>query len=52
MHEGNVFDQKLLEKSYFIFKMSGPAMVRQASSDFWTPLNMVTCTANIENSFI
>ena len=35
MHEGNVFDQKLLEKAYFIFKMTGPAMVQPASSDFW-----------------
>ena len=30
-----VFQQNLLEKAYFIAKMSGPAMVRPASSDFW-----------------
>ena len=30
-----VFHQKLLEKAYFIFKMTGPAMVWPASSDFW-----------------
>ena len=30
-----VFQQNLLEKAYFIAKMSGPTMVRPASSDFW-----------------
>ena len=31
-----VFQQKKsLEKAYFIFKMTGPAMVRPATSDFW-----------------
>ena len=30
-----VFHKKLLEKAYFIFKMSGAAMVLPASSDFW-----------------
>ena len=30
-----VFQQSLLEKAFFIAKMSGPAMVRPASSDFW-----------------
>ena len=30
-----VFQQNLLEKAYFIAKMSGPAMVWLASSDFW-----------------
>ena len=31
-----VFQQKLLEKStFFIVKMTGPAMVQPASSDFW-----------------
>ena len=29
-----VFQQNLLEKAYFIAKMSGPAMVRPAISDF------------------
>ena len=28
-----VFQQKLLEKAYFIFKLTGRAMVRAASSD-------------------
>ena len=30
-----VFQQNLLEKAYFIAKMSGPVMVCLASSDFW-----------------
>ena len=30
-----VFQQNLLEKAHFIAKMSGPTMVRPASSDFW-----------------
>ena len=30
-----VFHQKLLEKAYFIFKITDAAMVRPASSDFW-----------------
>ena len=30
-----VFHQKLMEKAYFIFKMTGAAMVQPASSDFW-----------------
>ena len=30
-----VFQQNLLEKAYFIAKVSGPAMIRPASSDFW-----------------
>ena len=30
-----IFQQKLLEKAYFIAKMSGPAMVQPASSDIW-----------------
>ena len=30
-----VFQQNLLEKAYFVAKMSGPAMVRPASSHFW-----------------
>ena len=29
------FHLKLLEKAYFIVKMTGLAMVRLASSDFW-----------------
>ena len=35
MHEGDGFQQKLLEKAYFIFKLSGGAVVWQASSDKW-----------------
>ena len=35
MHKGNGFQQKLLEKAYFIFKLSGGAVVRPASSDKW-----------------
>ena len=30
-----VFQQNLLVKAYFIAKMSGPAMVQPASSEFW-----------------
>ena len=30
-----VFQQKLFGKSLFHFKMTGPAMVRPASCDFW-----------------
>ena len=30
-----VFQQNLLEKTYFIAKMSGPAMVLPASFDVW-----------------
>ena len=30
-----VYQQNLLEKAYFIAKMSGPTMVQQASFDFW-----------------
>ena len=30
-----VFQQKLLEKAYFIDKMTGLAIIRPASSDFW-----------------
>ena len=36
MHEGgDFFRQNLLDKDYFVVKMTGPAMVRLASSDFW-----------------
>ena len=30
-----VFQQNVLEKAYFTAKMSGQAIVRPASSDFW-----------------
>ena len=30
-----VFQQNVLEKAYFIAKMSGLTMIRRASSDFW-----------------
>ena len=40
-----VSHQKLFEKAYFIFKMTGPAMVRPANSDFWkAPLDSKTRT--------
>ena len=32
------FQLKLLEKAYFIVEMTGLAMVRLASSDFWKAL--------------
>ena len=35
-----VFQQNLLEKAHFIAKMSGPTMVRPASSDFWKALGV------------
>ena len=35
MHKGDGFSQNLLEKVYFIAKMSGLTMIRRASSDFW-----------------
>ena len=42
-----VFQQKLLEKAYFIFKLTGRAMVRPTSSDKWKAplvLSLVTKT--------
>ena len=30
-----VFQQNVLEKAYFTAKMSGPAIVQPASSNFW-----------------
>ena len=30
-----VFQQKLLEKTFVIVEITGPAMVRPVSSDFW-----------------
>ena len=46
-----VFQQKLLEKSVFIVKMTGPTMVRPVSSDFWKgperrPHWKLLCTVN------
>ena len=35
-----VFHQKLLEKAYFIVKMTGSAMVLQARPDFWQGVNI------------
>ena len=35
MLKAMVFKQKLLEKPHFILKLTGPAMVRPASSDKW-----------------
>ena len=43
-----VFQQKLLEKSYFTAKMSGLAMVRPACSDFWkVPLSKTTTVGSL-----
>ena len=38
MHKVDGFQQNLLGKSYFIVKMTAPAMVRPTSSDFWKAL--------------
>ena len=35
MQEEMVFHPNLLEKAYLFVKMTGPAMVRPASCDFW-----------------
>ena len=35
MHEDDFFEQKPFEKAYCCVKMTGAAMVRPASSDFW-----------------
>ena len=35
MNEGLVLQQKLFGKAYLVVKMTGPAMVWLASSDFW-----------------
>ena len=35
MHEGLVFQQKLLGEAHLVVKITGPAMVWPASSDFW-----------------
>ena len=48
MHEGNGFflSKKLLEKAYFIFELTGPAMVRPASSNKWkAPLEYLASAA-------
>ena len=36
------FNQKLLEKAYFIVKLNGLAIIRSATSDFWT-----ACVASV-----
>jgi len=36
--KGDGFHQKLLGKTYFIFKMTGLATVRLVTSDFWKAL--------------
>ena len=42
MLEGNGFSAKPSEKTDFIVKMTGPAMVRPASSDKWkAPLDKI-----------
>ena len=40
MHKGDGFQQNFLEKAYFTAKMSGPAIVQPASSDFWKRLKL------------
>ena len=52
-----VFQQKLLEKSVFIVKMTGPTMVRPVSSDFWKgpkrrPHWKLLCTVNSTRFYI
>ena len=37
-----VFQQKLLEKAYFIVKMTGPAIIQPASSVFWKHIHKLT----------
>ena len=37
------FQLKLLEKAYFIVKMTGLAMVRLASSEFWKAPSKTLC---------
>ena len=46
MHEGNGVSTKTLKKkALFIVKMTGPAMIRPASSDFWkVPLESKRCS--------
>ena len=41
-----VFQQKLLKKAYFIFKLTGRAMVRPSSSDKWKAPLVNPFTAN------
>ena len=41
-----IFQQKLLKKAYFIFKLTGRAMVRPASSDKWKAPLLNPFTAN------
>ena len=47
MHGGDEFSlkKKFLEKAFFIVKMTqGPAIIRPASSDFWSGLQVLTPT--------
>ena len=43
------FQLKLLEKAYFIVKMTGLAMVRLASSDFWKALQDIMWTHDLNH---
>ena len=44
-----VFQQKLLEKVYLIYKMTGLVMVWPASSDFWkAPLVLILVQEKIQ----
>ena len=47
-----VSQQNLLEKAYFIAKMSGPTMVRPASSDFWKAPYVSEPTAKLTTKII
>ena len=50
-----IVQQKLLEKAYCFVKMTGPAMVRPTSSDFWKApqvheVKQFICCPTIANS--
>lgn len=51
MPERIVFHQKLLEKAYFIFKMTGPAMVRPANSDLLKALLVTFDICNFKKGY-
>ena len=47
-----VFQQKLLEKTFVIVEITGPAMVRPVSSDFWkAPLDSGFQYMSVERGF-
>ena len=51
MPERIVFHQKLLEKAYFIFKMTGPAMVRPVNSDLLKALLVTFDICNFKKGY-